>query len=70
MTVPVTVRSLLCRVFGWSDRSRWSDTKELLTDWDERTRILARLVPDGARVIEFGAGRECWSVTCRPDART
>jgi hypothetical protein len=57
MNVPLSVRSLLCRVLGWSDRTRWSDASELLPDWDERTRMIARLIPSGAHVIEFGAGR-------------
>jgi hypothetical protein len=57
MNVPLPVRSLLCRVLGWSDRTRWSNTSELLPDWDERTRIIARMIRSGAHVIEFGAGR-------------
>jgi hypothetical protein len=44
-------------VLGWSDRRRWSDADEFLPEWDERTRIIARLIPSGSHVIEFGAGR-------------
>ncbi len=36
---------------------RWSHAAELSPDWDERTRLLARLVPQNSNVIEFGAGR-------------
>ena len=57
MKIPLTARSLLCRLVGWSDRPRWTNTQELLPEWDERTRILARLLPINSRVIEFGAGR-------------
>lgn len=57
MRLPVTIRSLLCRFFGWSDVRRWSSVAELSPDWDERTRLLARLIPSQAHVIEFGAGR-------------
>jgi hypothetical protein len=40
-----------------SARSRWQDPKELLAEWDERTRLIAELVPPDCRLIEFGAGR-------------
>ena len=39
-----------------SDVERWEDTEELLENWNERTRLLAGLVPPNAKVIEFGAG--------------
>jgi hypothetical protein len=57
MKIGLSARSFLCRWFGWSDRSRWRNTKELLPEWDERTLILASLLPGNSRVIEFGAGR-------------
>ena len=57
MKIPLSARSLLCRWLGWSDRPRWTNTRELLPEWDERTRIVARLLPVNSRVIEFGAGR-------------
>jgi hypothetical protein len=57
MKIKLPARTLLCRWFGWSDRPRWTNTKELLPEWDERTRILAGLLPINSRVIEFGAGR-------------
>src|ERR1700677_4824121 len=57
MKIGLSARSFLCRWFGWSDRSRWRNTKELLPGWDERTLILASLLPGNSRVIEFGAGR-------------
>jgi len=57
MRLPIVARSLLCRFFGWSDTSRWSTAAELSPEWDERTKLLARLIPPRAHVIEFGAGR-------------
>ena len=39
-----------------SDVERWEDTEELLENWNERTRLMAGLVPENAKVIEFGAG--------------
>ncbi|MGO9173861.1 MAG: hypothetical protein ACLP7P_18120 [Rhodomicrobium sp.] len=36
---------------------RWERAENLLAEWDSRTRIIADLIPDGADVIEFGAGR-------------
>jgi hypothetical protein len=38
------------------DVSRWERESSFDEDWEERTRIMARLVPKGSRVIEFGAG--------------
>jgi hypothetical protein len=40
-----------------SDRERWADLRNHEVDWDERTRAIARLIPPGSHVIEFGAGR-------------
>ena len=39
-----------------SDVERWKDNKELLENWNERTFLIAGMVPDKAKVIEFGAG--------------
>jgi Methyltransferase domain len=51
------VRSLLNRVLHRSDYKMWSDPANLSPEWDQRTQRLAKFVPVGARVIEFGAGR-------------
>jgi hypothetical protein len=42
---------------GKSDFSRWSKPRSLSPLWDERTRLLAAMVPPASRVLEFGAGR-------------
>lgn len=39
-----------------SDLERWENNKELLKNWNERTRLMAEMVPVSAKVIEFGAG--------------
>jgi hypothetical protein len=39
-----------------SDLERWENNKELLENWNERTCLMARMVPENANVIEFGAG--------------
>lgn len=36
---------------------RWSRSDALLSEWDSRTQLIAKLIPDGSEVIEFGAGR-------------
>lgn len=41
---------------GKSDFKRWEQQDELLEDWDERTRLIADLIPDSTSIIEFGAG--------------
>ena len=52
----VTRNALMWRV-GRSDYKRWSSSRGLEEWWDERTKAIAKLVPAGSRVIEFGAGR-------------
>ena len=39
-----------------SDYRRWSNPKSLHARWEPRTRMVAALIPDHSRVIEFGAG--------------
>jgi hypothetical protein len=43
---------------GLSVSSRWVDLAEHSPAWDERTKILASHIAPGAKVIEFGAGRQ------------
>jgi hypothetical protein len=50
-------RTLFRGIVAATDLDRWRNQSELLPEWDERTKLLADLVPEGARVIEFGAGR-------------
>jgi len=40
-----------------SDRARWTDSSNLLTDWDSRTQRIAELIKPNSSVLEFGAGR-------------
>jgi hypothetical protein len=57
----VTFRALktfLLKVFGGSDKSRWRDSQNLLKDWEPRTARMAKWIPNGSRVIEFGAGNQ------------
>jgi hypothetical protein len=42
---------------GSADYRRWTSPAGFEEWWDDRTRALAALIPSGARVIEFGAGR-------------
>jgi hypothetical protein len=49
------LKALRCKLFGKTDFERWTDASEF-EDWEERTKIIARLVLPGARVIEFGLG--------------
>jgi hypothetical protein len=45
------------KLLGRSDYRRWSHPASLEKWWDSRTRVIAGLIPPGARVLEFGAGR-------------
>jgi hypothetical protein len=48
--------ALRCWV-GRADYKRWNSPRGLEEWWDERTKAIAKLVPGGSRVIEFGAAR-------------
>jgi len=49
-------KSATMRLFGWSDYKRWENSESYLAWWSSRTERIARLIPDGSRVLEFGAG--------------
>ena len=40
-----------------TDRERWSDPRNIYASWEPRTKMVAALVPDNSRVIEFGAAK-------------
>jgi len=69
MRLPLITRSLLCRFLGHSDVRRWSHGEEFLPEWEDRTRRLARLVPPGSHVLEFGAGRRTLEKYLPPGCR-
>jgi hypothetical protein len=56
-TPGVVLRTLRCRLFGKADVERWRDADAFGGDWEERTRLIAQLVPERTRVIEFGSGQ-------------
>ncbi len=40
-----------------TDRDRWSDPRNIYASWEPRTKMVAALVPNNSRVIEFGAAK-------------
>jgi hypothetical protein len=56
-TATRVAKMALWRSVGRSDYARWGDVDSLETWWESRTQTLARMIPDGTRVLEFGAGR-------------
>jgi hypothetical protein len=56
-TVTRVTTVIVFRLFWISDYWRWSNAQNLETLWDSRTERIAKLVPMGSRVIEFGPGR-------------
>jgi hypothetical protein len=56
-TFRVFFRTLRCRLLRQSDLARWVDTSNFDPEWEERTQLMARIVPKHMRVIEFGAGK-------------
>jgi hypothetical protein len=55
--LPRTGKGVANWLLNRSDYARWSDEARLESWWEARTAQLARHVPAGSRVIEFGAGR-------------
>ena len=55
-TFGIALRSLRCRWFGKTDLGRWRDSSKFDSDWEDRAKLIARLVPKDTRVIDFGAG--------------
>lgn len=55
------LRSILAtslrRFLRRSDYSRWRGTEALSEQWDERTRLVAGMIPAQSSVLELGAGR-------------
>lgn len=62
------LKTLRCKWFAKADLSRWADTSKW-EDWEERTRIIARMLSPNSQVIEFGAGKRLLerhlSIGCR-----
>jgi hypothetical protein len=61
------VKNRTSRMFARADYRRWSSPTGLEEWWDERTRVVATLVPASSRVIEFGAGRRQLEKYLPPD---
>ena len=56
-TVTRVAKMAMLRTIGRSDYERWANPGNLEEWWESRTQQLARMIPAGTRVIEFGAGR-------------
>jgi len=57
IAIYLAIVTSLRKFFNISDVSRWSEINNLSPEWDERTIIIASLVPENSNVLEFGAGR-------------
>lgn len=40
-----------------TDYRRWAEPRNIYSSWESRTQRAAELIPDGSRVIEFGAAK-------------
>jgi hypothetical protein len=50
-----------------TDFERWRNPQNLSSMWDERTKLMAEMIPASARVIEFGAGNMVLQKYLAPD---
>lgn len=57
--VPRVAKGVVNALLARSDDARWRRPENLERWWEARTVKLATFVPNGVRVIEFGAGRCC-----------
>lgn len=51
------LRTVHSALRGVADLERWSDSSNLHESWEGRTELIAKMIPDGVRLTEFGAGR-------------
>lgn len=56
-SIELALQTLQRKLFRSSDIDRWQNLEQYEVEWDERTKIIANLVPAQSRLIEFGAGR-------------
>ena len=56
-SVTRVAKMAVLRSMGRSDYKRWGNTENLEEWWESLTQQLARMIPTGTRVSEFGAGR-------------
>ena len=50
-------KTFIRKLLRQSDYSRWGKDTSLHPLWDERTEMIASLVPENSSIIEFGAGQ-------------
>lgn len=55
---PRFARTLTTLLTRRSDTAWWGENQNLSARWDERTRLIAGLVPVNSVVLEFGAGQQ------------
>lgn len=51
------LRTMLLALFRRSDYQRWRREESFKKSWDQRTKLIASLIPEGSSVLEFGAGK-------------
>jgi hypothetical protein len=51
-------KTLALKTFRGSDRARWKSEANLEKEWEPRTDQIAKWIPKGSRVIEFGSGKQ------------
>ena len=57
-SLALILRTMRCRFLRKTDTQRWTDLRNFDPAWDQRTQVIASLIPQCSRIIEFGAGRE------------
>jgi hypothetical protein len=51
------IKTIIHKYYNKSDYKTWGNENNLKLDWAHRTQVMAQLIPNHSKVIEFGAGR-------------
>jgi len=57
-------KTLVLKTLRGSDRARWKSEANLEKEWEPRTDQIAKWIPKGSRVIEFGSGKQSEEKKC------
>lgn len=60
-------KTFVLKALHRSDYSRWGNSASLHPNWDERTKLIASLIPENFSILEFGAGQMALSKHLPPN---
>ncbi len=58
LSSPIDYIASWAHLHNETDASRWANGQNIYYKWDERTALMAAMIPPNSSVFEFGAGKE------------